>query len=304
MAEKKVALIGCGIIGAGLAVNAMSHGYKVGMRDINDDLLVVAKKRVADIFSIYVRNNVYTQAEADSFMANAYYTTSIAEAVKDACFIIESVPENMDIKHATYAEIEETCLDDAVIGSTTTAKMPSELQEGMKHPERLVVTHPYNPSFLLPLVELCAGKQTEEKYVQKAKEYLESMGKVAPICRKEVSGYIVNRLSWAASAEAKKSVAEGYCSVEDMDNAIKYGPGLRMAILGQLLAISQGVDGGYRNLNMKYYGKPATELDELYAQGVDEEIANRPAEIGNTVEGVNEYLYKMIIEILRLQNMI
>jgi len=304
MENKRVGCIGCGIIGAGLAVNAMTHGYKVGMRDINDEQLEKAKERVDIIFETYLKNNVYTEAQVAEFKANAFWTTSIAEAIEGAGLIIESVPENMEIKHATYAEIEETCIDGAIIASTTSAKMPTELQANMKHPEALVVAHPYNPSFLLPLVELCGGEKTTEETIQTAKAYFDDMGKVAIICRKEASGYIVNRLAWAATAEAKKTVAEGFCSVEDMDKAIMFGPGLRMAITGQLLTISQGVEGGFRVACKKYWGKEPGPLDELYAQGVDEEIANRPAEIGNTVAGVNEYMYKMIIEILRLKGMI
>ena len=303
MQKHKVAFIGCGIIGAGLAVNAMMHGYPVTMVDLTEPLLDKARQRVADILGIMVRNSVCTQAEADGYAASASYTTSIQEAVADAKVIQECVPEKLEIKHDTYAQVERCCDADAVIASSTTAMLPSDLQEGAIHPERILVAHPYNPSYLLPLIELCGGKQTSQEALERAKAFYEDIGKVAIICRKEVSGYIVNRASWAVLREARETVVQGCCSVEDMDKAIMYGPGLRMAITGQLLTISLGVEGGMRAQAAKYGLDPKPD-DELIASGVEEELANRPAELGSDEAGACAFRDKMIIEILRLQNMI
>jgi len=198
----------------------------------------------------------------------------------------------------------EKYLDDtAIIGSSTTAFMPTDLQKEAKVPERILVGHPYHPSYLLPLVEICGGEQTSEDAIARAKEFYESIGKVALVSKKEASGFIVNRVNWAAYNEARKTVEEGFCSVEDIDKAIMYGPGMRMAITGQLLTISLGIEGGLRGAAAKY-GGDISPADELIAQGVDDEVANRSEEIGNTIDGVADFRDKVIIEILRLQNML
>jgi len=301
MEKKKVAFIGSGIIGSGLAVNALLHGYPVTLQTRSQ--VEKMKNRVAHILELFVANNVITQAEADDAAARAVYTTSIEEAVTDAFFIQESGPENVETKIALYEEMEKYIADDTLIGSSTTAFMPTDLQKNAKVPGRILVGHPYHPSYLLPLVEICGGEQTTQESIQTAKEFYESIGKVALVSKKEASGYIVNRVNWAAYKEACKTVSDGFCSVEDIDKAIMYGPGMRMAITGQLLTISLGIEGGIRGSAAKY-GNDLSAEDEAIAQGVDDEIANRPAEIGNTVEGVADFRDKVIIEILRLQNML
>ena len=135
------------------------------------------------------------------------------------------------------------------------------------YPGSIVVGHPYNPSYLLPLIEICGGEGADPTIMAKAKEIYEAMGKVPVICKKEINGFVVNRLSWAALASAKECIQEDICSVEDIDKAIMYGPGMRMAVTGQMLTMSLGVDGGFRKMAEKYgaenvydfsLGNPAT----------------------------------------------
>jgi len=301
MEKNKAAFIGSGIIGSGLAVNALLHGYPVTLQTRSQ--VEKMKNRVAHILDLFVSNAVITPDEAKAAAALATYTTSIEEAVTGAFFIQESGPENIETKIALYEEIEKYADDDAIIGSSTTAFMPSDLQKNARAPERILVGHPYHPSYLLPLVEICGGKLTSEDAIERAKQFYESIGKFALVSRKEASGYIVNRVNWAALNEARKTVEEGFCTVEEMDKAIMYGPGMRMAITGQLLTISLGIEGGMRASAAKYGGEPSP-VDEMIAQGIDDEIMSRPEAIGNTVDGVADFRDKAIIEILRLQNML
>lgn len=299
--KKKAAFIGSGMIGSGLAVNAMMHGYETWLQTRSQ--VDKVKGRVAHIFDVMVENGICTREEADGYAKLATYTTSVEDAVAGAAFIQESGPENLETKKGLLAQIEATCDADAIIASSTSQLLPSDLQEGALHPERILVGHPYHPSYLLPLVELCGGKQTAQWCIDRAVCFYEEIGKVALVCKKEVSGYIVNRLSWAALNEARKTVWDGCCSVEDMDKAIMYGPGLRMAITGQILSVSLGVEGGVR-AQLAKYGKEPTPQMEIIASGVDEEIANRPEGIGNTVDAIGDFRDKAIVEILRLQNML
>ena len=150
---------------------------------------------------------------------------------------------------------------------------------------------------------LSAQGDTTDDLIEKAKEIYTGMGKVAVVCKKEIYGFIVNRLSWAALDSAKECVRDGVCSVEDMDKAIMFGPGMRMAVTGQLLTISLGVEGGFRAIADKY-GEESTPWNEVYAQGVDEEIANRDPSIGNTVDSVCKFRDYAFAELLKLHKLL
>lgn len=144
----------------------------------------------------------------------------------------------------------------------------------------------------------CGGEMMGE-----AKSIFEEIGKVPVICKKEAEGFLVNKLSWACMSAAQEAVKSGLCTVEDIDKAIMYGPGMRMAVTGQLLTISLGCEGGFLALAEKY-GKEPTPEDRLYAEGVDEEIANRKPEQGNTVESVCKFRDHMFADILKLHGLL
>ena len=300
MDKKKIAFVGTGIIGSGLAVNAAMHGHDVYLYYRRN--FEKLRKSIRDIFDVFVDGGACTAAQADAWFDSLHFTMSIPEAVSGAFLVQESIAENLETKQEMYRTIQEAAGEKTIIASSTTAMMPSALSAGALYPQRIIVAHPYNPSYLLPLVELCGGETADAQAIEEAKSFYESIGKVALVCRKEASGFIVNRVNWAVTKEARQTVENGLCSVEDMDKAIMYGPGMRMAILGQLLTISLGIPGGFRGRAAKY-GKEPDPNDELIACGIDEAIAARPEETGNTVESICRYRDKMIIEILKLQGM-
>ena len=301
MAQIKATFVGTGIIGAGLAANAALAGFDVTLYDVVP--VDKIKENLKKIMDILVEAGATTQEEADKAMEATKYSTDLKEAVKGAEFVQEAIPERLQLKKDTYRTIQEVTGPDTVIASTTSAMFPSKLREDALYPDSIIVGHPYNPSYLLPLIEVCGGENPDEKVINKALEIYRAMNKVPIVCRKEITGFIVNRMSWAALAAAKESVREGVCSVEDMDKAIMFGPGMRMAVLGQLLTISLGIPGGFREEAVKYGNEP-TPYDELYAQGVDDEIANRPAWQGNTVEEVAKWRDKQFVQILKLHHML
>ena len=191
-----------------------------------------------------------------------------------------------------------------VIASATSAMFPSILSEGALYPERIICGHPYNPSYILPLIEVC-GPEASEETIETAMQAYRAMGKVPILCRKEAKGFIVNKVSWNAMATAKGIVEEGICTVEDMDKAIMYGPGMRMAVTGQLLTMSLGVDGGFREYEKKYSGKEtASEPYLALADGIDEALANRKPEEGKTPAEVARYRDKIFAAILRAQGLL
>lgn len=304
----KIAFVGTGMIGSGLAVNAVMHGNDVRMyyRRNFEKLESSVKKTL----SVFVEAGFATQQQADDWFNAIHFTMDLSEAVKGADLVQESIAERLDMKKDMYHAIQEICGKEVVIASSTSAIFPSALSEGALYPENIVVGHPYNPSYLLPIMEVC-GPQASQDTIDKVFAVYKAMGKEPLLCKKEVNGFIVNSLSWAVMDGAIKAVMDGVCSVEDVDKALIYGPGMRMAVTGQLLTMSLGVDGGFRMMGAKYGGdndspeaKAKQVVFEHIADGVDQEISNRDGSIGNTVEDVIKFRDKTFIELLKLQNKI
>ena len=171
---------------------------------------------------------------------------SVTEAAAGADLIIESVPERLDIKCAVYAEIEAVNRD-GVIASSTSGIMPSDLQAEMTVPGRLIVAHPFNPVYLLPLVELVAGRQTDPVHVEWAKEFYASIGMHPLHCRVEIEGFLSDRLQEALWREALWLLHDDVATAEELDAAIAYGPGLRWAQMGTMQTFHlAGGEGGMR----------------------------------------------------------
>ena len=294
---KKLAFVGIGMIGAGLAVNAMLNGYETALYDVVD-----ATANVRDILDALVDIRVCTREEAGAAYARAHYTGDLREAVTGAEFVQECIAENLEVKQAMYRSIQEIAGDAPVIASSTSMLLPTKLQEGALYPERIVVGHPYNPSYLLPLVEICAGEQTSPAAVEAAKEIYTGMGKKPIVCRREVFGLIANMINWKLLEASKEAIFGGICTVEELDQALMYGPGLRLAVTGQILTTSLGVKGGLRAMGAKY-GKENPD-DLVLADGLDEELAHRTEKQGRNEAGVLKFRDQMIADILRGQGVL
>jgi 3-hydroxyacyl-CoA dehydrogenase len=209
----------------------------------------------------------------------------VANAVRNADFIQESGPERLDVKHALIAAIESAANPDVIIASSSSGLSASEIQAGATHPERIVLGHPFNPSHLIPLVEVGGGNLTCPENVSKAIAFYASTGKKAIRIHKEVKGHIANRLQVALWQEAISLVQRGVATVEDIDTAIAYGPGLRWALLGPFLNLhASGGAGGITHL-LQHLGPsqrdwaadlgkyPQTDdYIQQIAQGVDAEL--------------------------------
>ncbi len=206
-------------------------------------------------------------------------------AVRNADFIQESGPERLDVKHSLIAKIESAARADAIIASSSSGLSISEIQAGAKHPERIVLGHPFNPSHIIPLVEVGGGSLTSPENMAKAMAFYSSTGKKAIRINKEVKGHIANRLQVALWQEAISLVQRGIASVEAVDAAISYGPGLRWALLGPFLNLhASGGPGGVTHV-LQHLGAaqrewardlgtyPETEdYIESIAKGVDAEL--------------------------------
>ena len=224
----KVAVIGGGVIGAGWIARFAENGFDVAVYDPAPD----AEQKAAAVFknAEHAYSRLITVPRAKKGAVN--FVASIADAVRDAGLIVEAVPEDPSIKASVYAEIEVTADPSALIASSTSGIMPSTLQAGMKHPERLLVAHPFNPVYLLPLVELVAGKQTAADVVPRAIEIYTAIGMRPLHIKKEIEAFIADRLQEAVWREALWLVNDGIATTEEIDDAIRFGCGLRWAQMG------------------------------------------------------------------------
>lgn len=314
-AIKKIACVGAGLIGSSWATNFAMRRYPVCVFDISDGQLAAARQNISSNFAFLVRKGIFAAAEAAHLEGLVSYTTRLDEAVGDVQFIQESCPENYEIKRQLLAEAEKFTAKDTIIASSTSGLLITEIAKNANHPERCIGGHPYNPPHLIPLVEITKGEQTSAEVVECAYGFYSLLGKEPVILHKETLGFIANRLQMALYREAIDLVMRGVCSVEDIDKAVVFGPGLRFAILGPNLLFhlgggAQGIKGLLTRLrsgdlwlkDMARWIKEPEEWPDMAQDGVLREIENRPAETGRTTEEIKEFRDNMLIELLKLHH--
>jgi carnitine 3-dehydrogenase len=173
---------------------------------------------------------------------------SVEDAVAGAALVQESAPERLELKQELLAAADEAAPEDALICSSTSGLRPSALQAGLARPERLVVGHPFNPVYLLPLVEVCAGERTDPRVVERAADVYRAVGMRPLVVRHEIDGFVSDRLLEALWREALWLVNDGVATVSEVDDAIRFGPGLRWALMGSFLTYRiAGGEGGMRH---------------------------------------------------------
>jgi len=311
---KVAASICAGVIGYSYALKFAMAGLEVWAQNRTPESSAGAKARVRTSLDSLVQNGVYTEDEAEEIASRIHYTTSVAEAVKDAQFIQESSAEHYEVKWEIVDQIEAAASPDAIIASSTSGLLVTEIAKNAKHPERFCGGHPYNPPHLIPLVEITRGEKTAEETVQCAKAFYQSIGMEPVVLQKEALGFICNRLQMALYREVANLVMSGVCSVEDADKAVTFGPGIRWGIMGPSLVFELGggkggVSGLMNHLHdsttlwlndMADWKEFPAEWSDIAQKGVDEELAHRSPEIGNTPETLAEYRDHMLIEELKL----
>lgn len=225
---KTAAAIGGGVIGGGWIARFVLNGIDVKVFDPHPQAQRMVSEIIANAERAYGRLFLAPMPARGTLT----FTTTLAEAVQDADYIQESVPERLDLKHQVYAQIEEHARADALIGSSTSGFTPTQLQEKAQHPERIFVAHPFNPVYLLPLVELVPSQKTSATIVAKATEFLKSLGMKPLVVRKEIDAHIADRLLEAVWREGLWLVKDGITTTQELDDAIRFGFGLRWAQMG------------------------------------------------------------------------
>jgi carnitine 3-dehydrogenase len=285
MAEvpSRVGLLGAGVIGGGWAARFVLNGCDVTLYDPDPAAPRKVGEMLANARWAYAR---LTLAEPPTEGAMRF-ADSPEEAAEGAELIQESAPEQMAIKQQLLARASRAASPTALVCSSTSGLRPSLLGAEMQHPERLLVAHPFNPVYLLPLVELCGGERTAPDVVRSAAEIYRAIGMHPVVVRTEIDGFISDRLLEALWREALWLVHDGVATVEEVDDAIRYGPGLRWAFMGSFLTYRLGGgEAGFRHF-LEQFG-PALQLPwtklvdvpELSPEFIDRLVAQSDAQAG------------------------
>ncbi|MEM7140860.1 MAG: 3-hydroxyacyl-CoA dehydrogenase NAD-binding domain-containing protein [Actinomycetota bacterium] len=224
---ERAAIVGAGVIGSAWAARFALHGVDVKVLDPNPDTERILGEVFDNARAAWAALDLPDVAEGSVELVETY-----DEACNDAEWVQESAPENVEMKRSILRQIDDACDHDAVIASSTSGIKPSDLQEGMSHPWRLLVGHPFNPVYLLPLVEVCAGEQTTRASVDRAVEVYASVSMKPLEVRVEIDAFIADRLLEAVWRESLWLVNDGVATTEEIDDAIRYGFGLRWAQMG------------------------------------------------------------------------
>lgn len=224
----RAAAIGGGVIGGGWVARLLLHGIDVNVHDPHPQAARVVEAVLANAEVAY---RLVTGGGLP-LKGRLTFCDSIAEAVAGVGYVQESVPEREELKHAVLREIDAHAAPQALIGSSTSGLLPSRLQSVMTHPERFFVAHPFNPVYLLPLVELVPGAATDLAHLERARTFLEELGMKPLVVRKEIDAHVADRLLEAVWREGLWLVKDGVATTEEIDDAIRYGFGLRWAQMG------------------------------------------------------------------------
>jgi 3-hydroxybutyryl-CoA dehydrogenase len=237
---QNTAILGAGVIGMSWAALFLASGRNVAVFD-TAETAETATRSYIDMAWPALRDLGLLKTDSPRHIT---FHRSAADAVKDAEFIQESVPERLPIKRALFAEIEPALKTDAIVASSASGLTLSEMQAGWSDPSKLVLGHPFNPPHLIPLVEVFANSLTKDGVIEKAESFYRDVGRITIRLRREIPGHVANRLQAALWREALHLVKSGVASVKDVDTAVWAGPGLRWAAMGPTMLFHLGAGAG------------------------------------------------------------
>ena len=296
------AVVGTGVIGAGWAARALARGLDVVAWDVSGGWQTRLRSAVDNAWPALEKLGLYPGAGVE----NLRYGDSLEMVCREADFLQESVPERLEVKRPLHAQMDAWADTDVVIASSTSGLLPSDLQADCRHPERVIVGHPFNPVYLLPLVEVLGGARTSVERIDAAIAFYSDLGMHPLKVRNEVAGFLSDRLQEALWREALHLVNEDVATTEELDAAITYGPGLRWAFMGTCLTFHMaGGDIGMRHF-MRQFG-PALKLPwtRLEAPELTEALVEKVASgterqaAGRTVKELERLRDECLISIMQ-----
>jgi 3-hydroxyacyl-CoA dehydrogenase len=268
--KQSVAIVGAGLIGCAWAAIFARSGWDVRLTDPHEPTLKAAPARIEAELQALARHGLAD--DPDGAAARISVAATLAGAVDGVAFVQENGPETIEAKIAIFAELDRLAPADAILASSTSAIVASRFTEHLQGRARCLVGHPVNPPHLIPLVELCGAPWTSPETIARARDIYRAIGQVPVTIKREINGFVLNRLQGALLAEAFRLVGEGYISAEDLDHTVKDGLGTRWSFLGPLETIELNAPGGIPDYCARYTGF----YKELAASAAGPEVYQSP----------------------------
>ena len=297
-----IGIVGTGVIGAGWAARCLARGMEVIASDPGPNAESQLRQKIDNAEPAMTKLGLQT----GDMHQRLKFTEDLNELCSSVDFVQESAPENEDLKRKLHAQLDATTPQHVVIASSSSGLLPTRIQSDCEHPERVVIGHPFNPVYLLPLVEVLGGDQTSSESISTAIDFYRHLDMHPLRVRTEVPGYISDRLQEALWREALHMIAEGTATTEEIDDAIIYGPGLRWAFMGTCLTFHlAGGDAGMRHM-LDQFGPalklPWTKLEapELTDTLIDRMVTGTQAQAaGQSVKELEQLRDNCLIAIMQ-----
>ena len=247
---KNVGVIGGGLIGASWAAIFSKSGFNVFVYDPFPDVFETYKSRVTSFLEELksIDETINIEESLNRISANV----TIEDLCSNVEYIQESAPEILSVKQELFAKLDNLAPDEVVIGSSSSAMPISSITQNLKGQHRCIIAHPANPPHLIPCVEICPGENTSNKTIEKTKEIFTASGASIVNVKKEIDGFILNRLQGALLNEAMRLYSDGYASSDEIDATIRDGLGLRWAFMGPFETIDLNAPGGIKDYISRY----------------------------------------------------
>jgi 3-hydroxyacyl-CoA dehydrogenase len=298
---RRIAIVGTGVIGASWAAQYLARGFDVVATDPAPNAEPNLRKYVDEAWSQLIGIGLSAGASRDRLS----FSTNLNEALSKADFIQENGPERPDFKVKLYTDMDNASPADSIIASSSSGITPSVMQSKCKHPERVLIGHPFNPPHIIPLVEICGGAQTSPEALQQAMKFYAGIGKKPILLNKEIPGHVANRLQLALYKEVLYLIQQNVLSVADADAAVSWGPGLRWGIMGPNLQYHLGggvggikhfMEGVFTGLAPVFNSLGNPQVTPAFKQtiidGVLQEAGNRS--VGQLAQEENELLVGLL----------
>ncbi len=250
----KAAVIGSGFVGRAWAISFARAGCEVALWDQDKEAPSKALAYIERLLPDLEANDLLNGGAASQVAARIHAAPTLESALESAVHVQENTPEDVEVKRAVFARLDASAPPDAVLASSTSAILPSAFTENLKGRARCLVVHPINPPYLIPAAEVVPAPWTDSAVVERAADFLRAAGHAPIVMKREIDGFVMNRLQGALLEEAFRLVDQGYAGVEDVDVGIREGLALRWSFMGPFETIDLNAPGGVRDYADRYQG--------------------------------------------------
>jgi L-gulonate 3-dehydrogenase len=250
----RVTVVGTGFVGRAWAISFARAGCEVALWDRDKEAPSKALAYIGRLLPDLEANDLLNGATASQVATRIHVTTRLESALEGTVHVQENTPEDVEVKRAVFAELDAAAPIDAVLASSTSAILPSAFTENLKGRARCLVIHPINPPYLIPAAEVVPAPWTDPAVVERAATFLRSAGHAPIVMKRELDGFVMNRLQGALLEEAFRLVEQGYAGVEDVDVGIREGLALRWSFMGPFETIDLNAPAGVRDYADRYQG--------------------------------------------------